>query len=410
MIVSHIIDWKYIRRLVSDQATDRGSLGLLRHQLWAMRKSICRGGLLIVDDGNDALRDLVGVISDLRQDGEGQLITEWIDLSKELENYQQLYRNCSLRIGDFQVLAISDVSSSFSKFLHTARLDVYELPRIVVTDNWNLDVHPGVVVSTIEGYDDAFASVCWQDVETFDSSREEGFKRYMAGVSLAASCFHEVVFQDPYLSFAFDLSRGPATNMDGRRWQESLKKIMRPCITNPYVKVITMVSAVDTFAGKGCKMLWLKNWLTGRNARSANASLRVVFHFCNVNRVHLDRDNFHDRHIFIAEALPGCLFPRGFDICNENGQLCREIRFSVNRIKFGVDAGNGGEHVYYTVMKMKRHSHSDALRFANINGSPFSCDIENWKTECRPQVDAGSTFELSVQTSICSCTTEGEVE
>ena len=117
MIVHHIIDWEYIRRLIL-QASSDDALELLRLRLFMMRKHIDNGGLLIVDVGNGSLSELVKAISELRQDGESQPIPVWGNLSRELEAYKRLYIDSALKVGTDSLGNIAGVVSTFNELLH----------------------------------------------------------------------------------------------------------------------------------------------------------------------------------------------------------------------------------------------------------------------------------------------------
>ncbi len=395
MIVHHIIDWEYIHRLIL-QASSDDALELLRSRLSMMRKNIDNGGLLIVDVGNGSLSELVKAISELRQDEEAQPIPVWGNLSQELEAYKRLYIDSALKVGADSSEDIEGVVSTFNELLLVARLDSLELPGVVLSDNSELPVLPGCARTTIEEYENVFTDVCWRDNETFRPDREEDFDRFLACVSLAASCFGEIVLQDPYLSTAFNVSinrEAPRPNRnDVERWRGSIKRLLKYCISNPRVESLKFVSGARTLVEQDCQMNWLKQWLEGRHGRRNRSPLQVAIHFCDMGPQN------HDRHIFCGETLPGCLFPRGLDVCDERGKIPNQRVFSVCRLTWDRNAYQGRGQVFHEIMRLKRVQFSEAIQLHGTG--QFSCDIADWQNACKPQLDFSSTFEFTVQPPI----------
>ena len=392
MIVHHIIDWEYIHRLIL-QASSDDALELLRFRLFMMRKHIDNGGLLIVDVGNGSLSELVKAISELRQDGEAQPIPVWGNLSRELEAYKRLYIDSALKVGTDSLGNIAGVVSTFNELLHVACLDSLELPGVVLSDDSKLPVLPGCARTTIEEYENVFADVCWRDNETFRPDRERDFDRFLACVSLEASCFGEVVLQDPYLSTAFNILDELPRHCDIKRWRASIKRLLKYCISNPRVESIKFVSEAKTLVAQCCQMNWLKEWLEGRHGRRNGRPLQVAIHFCKKD------PQDHDRHVFFGETLPGCLFSGGLDVCNEQGLISQQRVFGVCRLKWDKNDYQGRGQVFHEIMRLKRRPFSEAIQ---LHGrTQFSCDIADWQNVCKPQSDMNSTFEFSVQPQIC---------
>lgn len=396
MIVHHIIDWEYIHRLIL-QASSDDALELLRLRLFMMRKHIDNGGLLIVDVGNGSLSELVKAISELRQDGEAQPIPVWGNLSRELEAYKRLYIDSALKVGTDSSENIEGVVSTFNELLHVACLDSLELPGVVLSDNSELPVLPGCARTTIEAYENVFAGVCWRDNETFRPDRERDFDRFLACVSLAASCFGEIVLQDPYLSTAFNILDELPRHCDIKRWRASIKRLLKYCISNPRVESIKFVSEAKTLVAQCCQMNWLKEWLEGRHGRRNGRPLQVAIHFCKKD------PQDHDRHVFFGETLPGCLFSGGLDVCNEQGLISQQRVFGVCRLKWDKNDYQGRGQVFHEIMRLQRLPFSDAIQLhgKTLHGkTQFSCDVTDWHYVCKPQSDLNSTFEFIVHPPI----------
>ena len=385
MIVPHIIDWAYVRRKIGTADSD-DALNLLRNELSTMRKGIISGGLLVADIGNGCLAELNETIKDLRQDGEMQPIPTWMDLSRELEAYRQCYRNCALRVGEGRLGTFEDVLSAFNVFLTAARLDAYDLPIVILTDTARGSEADRRLKVTLENYVDMYEQICWRNNETFDERREADFDRFMACVSLSAACFGEIVFQDPYLSALFNMNadkRGDAV-----RWRQSIKRLLKTCVDNSKIFSIKIISEVATLVGQTCQLEWLKGWLEGRHGRHNGGPLRAVIHFCKKDPIH------HDRHLFVGDSLPGCIFVRGFDICNERGRFQMGMAFEVSRKSWDLNHND----IFHRILRLPRHRNCDAQQL--FKNGQFSCDIVGWQTECCPKVDKESTFEIYVRSPI----------
>ena len=396
MIVHHIIDWEYIHRLIL-QASSDNELELLRLRLSMMRKYIDNEGLLIVDVGNGSLSELVKAISELRQDGEAQPIPVWGNLSRELEAYKRLYIDSALKVGSDSSENVVGVVSTFKELLLAARLDSLKLPGVVLSDNCELPVLPGCVRTTIEGYESVFADVRWRYDETFRPDRDRDFNRFMACVSLVASCFGEIVLQDPYLSTAFNISDKLPRSYDVERWRASIKRLLKYCINNPRVESIKFVFETKTLVDQHCQMNWLKDWSEERRGRRNGRPLQVAIHFCKKD------PQDHDRHVFFGETLPGCLFSGGLDVCNEQGKISKQRVFGVRRLKWDKNAYQGRGQVFHEIMRLKRWHFSEAIQLhaLQLHGKTrFSCDIADWQNVCKPQSDLNSTFEFAVQPQI----------
>ena len=397
MIVPHVIDWTYIRRKIGMAGSD-DALDLLRHELSTIRKGIINGGLLISDVGNGCLAELNETIKDLRQDGEMQPIPTWMNLSRELEAYRQCYRNCALRVGEGRIGTFKDVLSAFNVFLTAARLDAYDLPVVILTDDARVGASDRRLKVTLENYEDMYEQICWRNNETFDEMREDDFDRFMACVSLSGACFGEIVFQDPYLSASFNMSAD--TRGDAVRWRQSVKRLLKTCVDNPKIGSVKIISEVATLVDQTCQLQWLKRWLEGRHGRHNGEPLRAAIHFCKKNPIH------HDRHLFVGDSLPGCIFMRGFDICNEQGRIQKGMAFGVSRIIWnpGHNSGdnnsgdNNNDDIFHRILRLSRHRNCDAQQL--FNDGQFSCDIVEWQTECCPKADKESTFEIYVRSPI----------
>ena len=406
MIVQHIIDWAYIRSLIRN-AEGGVEFELLRLKLFNMRKDIEECGVLIVDEGNGALLELQAAISDLVQFGEIQILAARDDLLRELQNYQTIYANSSLRVGSGGARSVQKVICLVNEFLHSVCLEQYELPGVLLTCDRDAGSIPGYVLTSIDRYDKVFKDVRWNVSEGFDNNESGArrFDRYMAGVSLAASCFRgdnknsEINLLDPYLAHAFNMPVGADRERKDEHkincYRESVKRLLCTWILNPAVSSIAFFIETKNALARDCQIKWLYDWMKERMGKFCRCGksnpIRVSLHCC---RMSIDN---HNRYIFVRDVLQGCQFPAGLDICKEDGEFSRSI-FSV--VRLGCDARDGDRRIiHHVVENLPRYDYEQALK--DSRSGYFSCDIEDWTTVCHPQgVSNRALLEFNVYPTI----------
>ncbi len=341
MLAQYIIDWRYVRRIITDasEASQDAKLVNIRFRLYHLRSAIGENGVLFCDRENQAIRNLIKTKVYLKEADSHPSDPVWLavrqGLLDELMAFQELYlQKCihlDVRKPSSESVTTNEEESLFcalltarENFIRKANLEKYNLPFAVITSRKN----PKAFAMELEQYIGSSVErrrKRWQGV-SFTKRDESEANDYWAALSVGASAFGEVQMFDPFcLSKVFEepYSSPPKNSISSSSkkvlddWEASIMHISSFFVRNSFVKKITFIAELETLVNCTVRLDKLNTYITTTIAKPPHRDRCLACAICAKK----ENSQWHNRWLDIGVAQCACA--DGFELYQQSkaGQI-----------------------------------------------------------------------------------------